>query len=415
VETKFEEPNRNPPGVNEIRSDVQEWLDLAEQLRLQEGGELDDSAIQAVAEMTNTPVELVRIALVNRAPVVEEKKGLFGRLKTFYLSLDPTVRGYVTATYLACGAALVNTIGQLANDTAGLSSMLVVLIMLGALANAALSRDKRHAIGAGALFGAAYPFFLSVFLAIGQMLGMARGGVNPVWLFLGAGFGAIVGRIAFEVWSKQSRKMGLKNPTDERRELLKQLVEIQDRLRSGEQAMTFLSLDIVGSTRMKENADPLSMEFTFTEYHQYVEAIIQKHGGKVHSTAGDGVTCAFEHPAQSFAAARNIQSGLFEFNEYRNRLGVPIVLRAGIHHGSVVPQGQGVQSISFAHVIDIAAHLQKVAPEGGIAMSTTAATMLPGGVNTVGAEVVETHGVTARVWRPRAALSAPANPEPKPN
>ena len=69
----------------------------------------------------------------------------------------------------------------------------------------------------------------------------------------------------------------------ERQELLKQLVDIQDKLRSGEQEVSFLSVDIVGSTRMKQMADPLSVEFTFTEYHKFVEMIARRSGDVVAS------------------------------------------------------------------------------------------------------------------------------------
>src|SRR5262249_37432708 len=168
------------------------------------------------------------------------------------------------------------------------------------------------------------------------------------------------GLLVFKIVDTYRAKLGLIDPVKERQELLKQLVDIQDKLRSGEQTISFLSVDIVGSTRMKQIADPLSVEFTFTEYHKFVEMIARRYGGRVHSTAGDGMTLAFDSPSQAFGAARTIQTGVIELNTFRNKIGVPIVLRCGVHTGTVMaPDASDVTTINFADVIDISAHLQK--------------------------------------------------------
>jgi hypothetical protein len=61
-----------------------------------------------------------------------------------------------------------------------------------------------------------------------------------------------------------------------------------------------------------------------------------------------------------------------------------------------------VTKINFAHVIDVAAHIQKAAPPGGIAITETAAAYLPGGPSGVSEERIEAQDVKARVWCPRA-------------
>ena len=170
---------------------------------------------------------------------------------------------------------------------------------------------------------------------------------------------------------------------------------------------------------MKQAADPLSVEFTFTEYHKFVEMIAKRYGGRLHSTAGDGLTLAFDSPGQAFGAARTIQSGIIELNTFRNKIGIPIVLRCGIHTGKVVaPDASDVTTINFADVIDISAHLQKGCPAGGIAVSSAAAALIPGGPTTVGAQTIQTDGgVRGYVWTPKAfnkpVLDA-ASPPPLP-
>jgi class 3 adenylate cyclase len=67
----------------------------------------------------------------------------------------------------------------------------------------------------------------------------------------------------------------------------------------------------------------------------------------------------------------------------------------------VLPEAGDVQSVNFANVIDVAAHIQKACPPGGIAVSEAAATQLPGGPSSVGSEWVETPESKGVVWLPR--------------
>ena len=59
-----------------------------------------------------------------------------------------------------------------------------------------------------------------------------------------------------------------------------------------------------------------------------------------------------------------------------------------------------------AHVIDVAAHLQKVCPPGGIAVSDAAALHLPGGPASVGVEKVRAADVAGTIWLPKHAVRA---------
>ena len=164
---------------------------------------------------------------------------------------------------------------------------------------------------------------------------------------------------------------------------------------------------------MKAGADPLAIEFTFNEYHNFVDQITRKHGGRVHSTAGDGITCAFDHPQKAFQAARNIQTGLVELNTLRNKLSTPIVLRAGIHTGHVVaPDAGDITSLNFASVIDSAAHLQKFCPPGGIAISDEAGSMITGGMVALGTEITEVDGIRATIWRSKGPITIAKSQNP---
>lgn len=400
-----------------MQDDIRELIAIATKLREDAGGELDDAALAAVAEATGAPLEVVRVAMISAQPTEKRKRTFIDRFKKFTLSLDPTVRSLVTSAYLGVGCGVLVGAGKALSDQSGFLGILAMLCLLGAAYNAAIAKDVKTARLAGGIFGAVQFMGMGLAYALHNFLSKEPdiSGKSPTLLVAFGAIGFVVGQAAFHAWNRRGARHGLAEPADERRKLLAQLVELQDKLRSNEQTISFLSLDVVGSTRMKELADPLAVEFTFGEYHRFVEVVARKHGGSIHSTAGDGVIVAFDSPWQAFHAARNILGGMPELNMYRNKIGMPMRLRAGIHHGSVVPQGEGLHNINFAHVIDIASHLQKAAPEGGIAVSLAAANLLPGGAESVGPEKVNVQNVDARIWTPRVtAIPTAPGAEPPP-
>ena len=396
-------------GLEQLNSDlsddsVREMLLLAERLREQRGGELDDSAIMAVSEATGATPEYVRLAV--RMLPEKKKQGFFQSIRSAFLTLEPDVRRYVLSALIASSCALSSVLDRRIIDGDSLFGALQLILLGVGVWNMSISKEKRTAAISGAFFGGVFFVAQSLFWLFAELVTRIHlhGGDTSIMLIPYVVGGGFLGLVSQSLVSRNQSKFGIKDPVQERQDLLRQLVSLQDKLRSGEQSMTFLSLDIVGSTKMKANADPLSVEFTFTEFHQFVDGITKKYGGRVHSTAGDGVTCAFPHPQQAFGAARNVQSGIVELNTYRNKLSMPIVLRAGIHSGSVNAPTEDIKSVNFAHVIDVAAHLQHCCPPGGIAVSEDAAKMLPQGPISVGTKKIETDDCSAYIWEPRQKL-----------
>ncbi len=399
-------------------------LILAERLRESSGGVLDDAAILAVSEATGAPPEYVRLAIKLRP---QEKEGLGDRVRNSFLTLEPDTRRYVASTAAATGLGIVEGLSRyfqivaqatgqsIGNSQVQLFQVLAILLITAGVYNAGVSKDSKVAALTGALFGGLSCIVFAIICSI-PAFGVSSNTAS-IWLVPLIAMGALGGLFTQKIVDAYRGKLGLNDPVRERQELLKQLVDIQDKLRSGEQAITFLSVDIVGSTRMKQMADPLSVEFTFTEYHKFVEMIARRYGGRVHSTAGDGMTLAFDSPGQAFGAARTVQAGIIELNTFRNKIGVPIVLRCGIHTGKVVaPDASDVTTINFAEVIDISAHLQKACPPGGIAVSDASCALLPGGANSVGTDRIDRDGMSGYVWVPKS-MAKPAGasgPPPMP-
>lgn len=377
----------------------QEILLLATRLKAQHG-ELDDAAVQAVSEATGAPEDFVRLAV--RSASAPRKETIVERVRSSFVAFDPTVRRVTMASVLGVVGGLAAAIGAALKDASGFMGSVVMVATIAALWNAGVAKTARDGALAGATFGGIGFFVLTLFTFIfGFLPNVPHEGPSPILLLVSVIVGLLAGAGSQAIVHGNRKKLGIKDPIEERHELLEQLASIQDRLRSDERFVTFLSVDIVGSTRLKEENDPLDIEFTFGEYHKFVQAMAERYSGRLHSTAGDGVTCVFENPSMAYAAGRALLSSLFEFNSFRNKLKSPIEVRAGVNTGSVHAPGQSLTNVNFAHVIDVAAHMQKAGEPGTLVVGESTARYLPGGLEAIGGRMLEVHNSRAAMWRPR--------------
>jgi class 3 adenylate cyclase len=162
--------------------------------------------------------------------------------------------------------------------------------------------------------------------------------------------------------ASRQRKLQRNDPAT----VLAEMVRIQLRLAQHGGSICVLVVDAAKSAAMKANADPLTVEYSFREYQEWIEAICHRFQGRVHSTAGDGAVVAFPNCPLAFDAARALQSELARFNSEVNRLAQPFRLRIGMHMGQIVGN---LDEVEFTEVIDIAAHVQSAAPIAGIAVT----------------------------------------------
>jgi class 3 adenylate cyclase len=152
--------------------------------------------------------------------------------------------------------------------------------------------------------------------------------------------------------------------------------------------VTCMMVDVVHSTRLKREANPLAVEVSFREYANFIRREVTTHGGAVRAVAGDGVIAEFSSPISAFAAARSIQTAMPEFNSTQNTLGHPFRVRIGLHSDSV--HGD-LEQVSFAEVIDVAAHIEKKAQPGGIVVTEDVKSALDDQEFIEIAETVEDH------------------------
>lgn len=169
--------------------------------------------------------------------------------------------------------------------------------------------------------------------------------------------------------------------------LLDQMFALQRQLAAQKRRAAFLSVDVVGSSQIKQAArttgDELAVEHAFGQYHRWVEGIVATHGGRVQAAAGDGVMCLFEGAAgaentapetQAARAARDLQTRLAAFNASQGgHLSAPLRIRCGVSAGEVaIEAGVPVGHLQSA-VIDRAAALQKRAAPGDIVVDEASA------------------------------------------
>jgi class 3 adenylate cyclase len=152
-----------------------------------------------------------------------------------------------------------------------------------------------------------------------------------------------------------------------------EIIEIQWRLNPVAGSSCVVVVDVAGSTRMKTDADPLAVEYSFRAFHDFLTKIGARRGGTVVSTAGDAAVLTFQSCPEALYFAKEVQTDIERFNAQTNRLESPFRLRIGVHTGNVSAQ---LSDVPFNEVIDIAAHVEKEAPVGGIAITQPVADVL---------------------------------------
>ena len=121
----------------------------------------------------------------------------------------------------------------------------------------------------------------------------------------------------------------------------------------------FLSIDIAGSTRMKECEEELSVSITFRAYMNMLEEVFVQHHAWKQAWTPDGVMVCFPELEMAVAAAQTVLHRLRTFNRTENLLKTRISVRCGVNEGRV-PIFEDTKLEKIAHqVIDLTGHMQK--------------------------------------------------------
>ncbi|MFT4561867.1 MAG: class 3 adenylate cyclase/uncharacterized protein YggT (Ycf19 family) [Gammaproteobacteria bacterium] len=151
-----------------------------------------------------------------------------------------------------------------------------------------------------------------------------------------------------------------------REELLELYANTKKALEAQKQLLAFLSIDVVGSTRMKEHEDAAIATRDFSRYKILVDEIIVRYDYLKASWTPDGVMICFRETTQAIAAGQDVLRSLAQFNREIKAMEADFKVRVGINSGQVLyDDGVPMEEMSD-RIIDIAGHMQKYADENSI-------------------------------------------------
>jgi len=162
-----------------------------------------------------------------------------------------------------------------------------------------------------------------------------------------------------------------------REELLKRYRELESALKSSKRKRcAFLSIDVVGSTKMKEGEQETDIAATFQAYEELLKHTFEEHGAWKVAWTPDGVMVCFLQVDLAVAAGQEVLKGLKEFNATENRLRTSFRVRCGLNEGEVAIYEDSKLEKVADHVIDVAGHMQKQAAPSTLWLGTEICNLL---------------------------------------
>lgn len=168
---------------------------------------------------------------------------------------------------------------------------------------------------------------------------------------------------------KDIKNRKLKQAKKGRMDMFKVLKEVREHFDFMKRHLAFLSIDIVDSIGMKKGENQSEVELDFLEYKNLVQKAFNDNAYLKAAWTPDGVMCCFKASDNAVRAAKQVISDLNAFNRYSKKIKQDFAVRCGINIGNVTYDRSMPVEEMCDSVIDIAGHLQKNAPSGGIYVS----------------------------------------------
>ena len=139
--------------------------------------------------------------------------------------------------------------------------------------------------------------------------------------------------------------------------------------------LTILFADLVDSTKLSTHVEPETYRLLVGRYRERTLEIINRFGGHVGSTKGDGLLAVFGHPApheddvrRAVHAGLEITRDVARLSEQAQRkFGVGIDVRVGVHRGLVYLDT--AQDDVYGLAANLAARVSGLAPPGAVVVS----------------------------------------------
>jgi class 3 adenylate cyclase len=158
--------------------------------------------------------------------------------------------------------------------------------------------------------------------------------------------------------------------------------------RAERKVLTIMFTDVAGFTTWSSRQPPDEVRTTLNEYFGRMTTIVFEHGGTVDKYIGDGMLAFFGDPIAladdaelAVRAAIRMQEGVRELGpEIRQRNGLDLAIRIGIHRGTVVVGGIGTSLMTqytvLGDVVNLAQRLETACTPGCVLISQEVAACL---------------------------------------
>lgn len=131
----------------------------------------------------------------------------------------------------------------------------------------------------------------------------------------------------------------------------------------------FLSVDVVGSTKMKTGESATVIAASFQAYEDFLRKILAKHQAWKQAWTPDGVLIGFKDVNDAVAATQQILRELLDFNRDENRMKTAFRVRCGVNEGELAIYDDTKLEVFSDPVIDVAMHMQKYAHPDALLLS----------------------------------------------
>ncbi|HZR03545.1 MAG TPA: adenylate/guanylate cyclase domain-containing protein [Burkholderiales bacterium] len=136
--------------------------------------------------------------------------------------------------------------------------------------------------------------------------------------------------------------------------------------RVGRRLAAIVAADVAGYSRLM-GLDEVGTARTLREHRKVTDALVEKHGGRLVKSTGDGVLLEFPSVVDAVECAVAVQAVMAERNQ-----GVPedrrMLFRIGVNLGDILIEGDDI----LGDGVNVAARLEGVAEPGGICISASA-------------------------------------------
>jgi TolB-like protein/cytochrome c-type biogenesis protein CcmH/NrfG len=151
-------------------------------------------------------------------------------------------------------------------------------------------------------------------------------------------------------------------------------MEREHPVRIGRRLAAIVAADVAGYSRLM-GLDEVGTARTLREHRKVTDALVEKHGGRLVKSTGDGVLLEFASVVDAVEYAVAVQEVMAQRNE-----GVPVdrrmLFRIGINLGDILIEGDDI----LGDGVNVAARLEGIAEPGGICVSSSAYDQVQGKV-----------------------------------